>query len=272
MPFSVTELCEDVNWPMSHVTHTHPRRTARILMPGSPSSPERPDGSERPIIPNAIVKDGLNSLRTTSRNKVKLSLANYLLIRALKASEKREGLYQWLKAGAAAATLHSTADDTDTGTTAEAAKHANSFLGEWRNVHSSNLEAFLKKVGVSWAKRKVALAFKPEVAFSMGATGMLHLKMPSPIGDRHESFPLDRKVDDVDPLGRTFHRTARWDGATLETVARDPTGKVGDFVTRRSIREDGVLVQQTSHGGVTYERQFERKQRFNASGVSEVSV
>ena len=36
------------------------------------------------------------------------------------------------------------------------------FCGGWCNIRTDNLEAYLKNLGVSWAKRKIATSFKPQ--------------------------------------------------------------------------------------------------------------
>ena len=52
-------------------------------------------------------------------------------------------------------------------------------VGQWKNTATSNLEPYLKSIGVSWAKRKVALAFKPELSFAL-VDGVLQVAMPAP--------------------------------------------------------------------------------------------
>ena len=73
-----------------------------------------------------------------------------------------------------------------------------SFVGSWRNTQTTNLEPYLKALGVGWAKRQVAMAFKPAVSFVI-VEGVLQVLMPSPIGERLERFPLDEEVPDTDP-------------------------------------------------------------------------
>ena len=46
-------------------------------------------------------------------------------------------------------------------------KLALAFVGEWKSVELFNLEAYLKFLGVGWAKRKVALAFRPQPVFAV---------------------------------------------------------------------------------------------------------
>ena len=43
------------------------------------------------------------------------------------------------------------------------------------------------------------------------------------------------------------------------TTACDVLGVKSDFVTRRFLRDDGAMVQQTSHAGVAFERIFVRE-------------
>lgn len=83
--------------------------------------------------------------------------------------------------------------------------------------------------------------------------------MPSPIGERLETFPIGREVTDTDPSGKVFLKTSSWQGSTLLTVARDPTGKSADYITRRHLDEAGHLVQVNEHNKVSFQRLFERK-------------
>ena len=60
------------------------------------------------------------------------------------------------------------------------------------------IEGYLKHIGVGWAKRKVAVAFRPELSFAI-VDGVLQVLMPSPIGERLERFPLDREEPETAP-------------------------------------------------------------------------
>ena len=117
-------------------------------------------------------------------------------------------------------------------------------------------------MGVGWAKRKIALAFRPELSFAV-VDGVLQVLMPSPIGERLERLPIDQEVIDIDPSGNTFVKVSSWDGTALVTVARDASGKPPEVVTRRVIRDDGCLVQtSTASGGkVCFQRVFHPKPR-----------
>ena len=132
-------------------------------------------------------------------------------------------------------------------------------VGSWKNVHTSGLEPYLKHIGVGWAKRKVAVAFKPQLSFAL-VDGVLQCLMPSPVGERLERFALDEDIPDTDPVsGQLFLKRTHVEGATLHTVARDAAGKKADFVTTRYIDEGGRLIQTTSHGPASFERVFVRK-------------
>ena len=43
----------------------------------------------------------------------------------------------------------------------EAEDPAEAFVGLWQNVRTDNLEEYLKHIGIGWAKRKLAVGFKP---------------------------------------------------------------------------------------------------------------
>ena len=140
----------------------------------------------------------------------------------------------------------------------ETAQNALAFVGSWRQVSVTNLEGYLKHLGIPWAKRKLAGAFKPELSFAI-IDGVLQVLMPSPIGERLELLPLHQEVIDVDPAGNEFIKTSWWEGSTLVTVARDKAGTTADTITRRSIRrDDGALVQTNTNAGISFERVFHR--------------
>ena len=141
------------------------------------------------------------------------------------------------------------------------------FVGEWRNVRTTGLEAYLKHLGVSWAKRKLALAFSPQPTCTLDG-GALTIRMPSPIGCRVEVFTLGVELEDEDPSGKRLLKTTTWrpDASdechgTLITVVRDPSGKTADFVTERHVVRSASggaqMVQTTTHDGVSFQRVFE---------------
>ena len=132
-------------------------------------------------------------------------------------------------------------------------------VGSWKNTQTTGLEPYLKHIGVGWAKRKVALAFKPQLSFAL-VDGVLQCLMPSPVGERLEVFSLDEEMPDTDPVsGSKFMKRTYCEGNVLHTVARDVAGKKADFVTLRRVDEQGRLIQTNSHGPVTFERIFVRK-------------
>jgi hypothetical protein len=117
-----------------------------------------------------------------------------------------------------------------------------------------------RAAAVSWAKRKIASAFSPEPSFKIANDGVLQCLMSTPIGDRLERFSLVTETEDADPVsGDPFVKRSYWEGDTLFTVARDPTGKKANFVTRRRIDENGHLEQTNEHGGVTMVRILQKK-------------
>ena len=138
-------------------------------------------------------------------------------------------------------------------------QYMSEMVGTWKNIQTNNLEAYLKHMGVGWAKRKIALAFKPEPSFAL-VDGVLQVLMPSPIGERLERFPLDAEEQDTDPYGKTFYKRTWWEGSVLTQSATYPNGKTAETLTTRQIDADGHLVQRTTNSGVTFERIFQRKQ------------
>ena len=137
-------------------------------------------------------------------------------------------------------------------------RNAHSFVGSWRNTSTTGLEPYLKRLGVGWAKRKLALAFRPEPSFAV-VDGVLQFLMSSPIGERLERMPIGEEIIDVDPTGKEFIKVSRWEGSKLITVAKDRSGKSSDFVTTRHIRDDGTMTQITTHDDTSFERIFVRK-------------
>lgn len=130
------------------------------------------------------------------------------------------------------------------------------FCGHWTNVRNDNLEAYLKHIGVSWAKRKIANSFKPQSSWAI-VDGVLQVLTPTPLGDRLETFPLNvEQADEID--GQAWVKSHRWEGAKMITTARDPTKAKPDFVTERWIDDDDMLNQVNSHAGVAFTRYFKR--------------
>lgn len=111
---------------------------------------------------------------------------------------------------------------------------------------------------MGWAKRKVASAFRPELSFAI-VDGILQVLMPSPIGERLETFPIGKEVTDTDPSGKQFVKVSQWVQGTLSTIATDSGGKTPVVVTTRAIRaDDGALIQTCTAGAVSFERIFTR--------------
>ena len=104
-------------------------------------------------------------------------------------------------------------------------------VGEWRNVQTTGLDAYLKFLGAGWAKRKVALAFRPELSFAV-VDGTLQLLMPSPIGDRLEKFPFDKEVRGRPLRGTAGAATATASMCALRSLALGASTRVS-LVTSR---------------------------------------
>ena len=84
--------------------------------------------------------------------------------------------------------------------------------------------------------------------------------MSTPIGDRLERFPLDAETEDRDPVdGSLFIKRSFWEGDTLMTIARDPTGKRPDFVVKRRVLASGQLEQTNEHNGMSMVRLMDSK-------------
>ena len=92
-------------------------------------------------------------------------------------------------------------------------------MGEWKNSETEGLEVYLKFMGVGWAKRKVATAFRPAPVFAI-VDGVLQILLTTPIGERLERLPVDEPVVDTDPSGVEFVKESSWDGGTLVTLAK----------------------------------------------------
>ena len=142
-------------------------------------------------------------------------------------------------------------------------KLALAFVGEWKSVELFNLEAYLKFLGVGWAKRKVALAFRPQPVFAV-VDGVLQVLLATPIGERLERLPINEDVIDTDPSGVEFVKRSHWEGSALITLAEDfpyASGKRADVVTTRTIDADGRMVQKCVLGDnlAEFTRIYERK-------------
>lgn len=143
---------------------------------------------------------------------------------------------------------------------------AEAFVGEWANVRTEGLDDFLRHLGVGWAFRRVAVQARPTITFCWEA-GALHVATRTPLGVSREAL-APGLVAHADPLGwgRTVLRESSWEeGGVLVTTNHstrrerpatiDPSRR--PVVTRRWL--DGeTLVQEASHEGVTYRREFVR--------------
>jgi len=133
------------------------------------------------------------------------------------------------------------------------------FCGVWKNTLVEGLEPYLKHLGVGWAKRKIALAFRPEASWTL-VEGTLQVITPTPIGERFESFPEDRITEDADPLsGGKLMVSHKWEDGRMVTTAAPVQAGAAAFVTAR-FRDGERLIQETCHAGFSFKRVFERKE------------
>jgi len=130
-------------------------------------------------------------------------------------------------------------------------------------VRTDGLEPYLKHMGVGWAKRKIAVAYKPEASWAL-VSGVMQVMMVTPIGERVEKFPFDQQGLTTDPDGRSFRVDNRWEagseGSALVSTATDDGKDDNVFVTSRHIDSStGQLVQVTSHDGLSFTRYYDRR-------------
>jgi hypothetical protein len=140
---------------------------------------------------------------------------------------------------------------------------ADMISGTWRCVRTDGLEPYLKHMGVGWAKRKIAVAYKPEASWALVA-GVVQAMMVTPIGTRVEKFPFDQQGATMDPDGRSFNVENTWaakpEGSSLVSTATDDANAGNVFVTSRHIDSaTGQLVQVTEHDGLAFTRFYDRK-------------
>lgn len=132
------------------------------------------------------------------------------------------------------------------------------FVGAWRNERTDGLDAYLRSLGVGWVQRKAAAAFCPTTSWSVTADA-LHAVTRTPLGERRERFEAQVRSE-ADPYGVVYQTASTWEGSVMVTTARevdDATKPV--FVTRRWVDgERDVLVQECSHAGVSFRREFRR--------------
>ncbi len=145
------------------------------------------------------------------------------------------------------------------------------WIGEWSQTRVDNLDEYLKALGTSWAKRKIAGAFKPDSSWAI-VDGVLQVLTPTPIGNRLERFVLSEPQQDADPYGVPFTMTSSWQDAPAtrggDSGRRDGmlvvvgSSSKGVFVTRRYLEGPDIMIQTTtaeSHGGISFTRTFQRK-------------
>ena len=135
------------------------------------------------------------------------------------------------------------------------------FEGAWRNERTDGLDAYLRSLGVGWVQRKAAAAFCPTTSWSVSADA-LHAVTRTPIGERRERFGAQVRAE-ADPYGVVYQTASTWEGSVMVTTARevDDAAKP-EFVTRRWVDgERDMLVQECSHAGVSFRREFRRVAR-----------
>ena len=114
--------------------------------------------------------------------------------------------------------------------------------GTWRCVRTDAMEPYLKHLGVGWAKRRIAIAFKPETSWAL-VDGTVQCLMATPIGEPRiapaacpppiASRLPGRPRGAVDPL-------STWRQASVSSVSRStgalaspiPTAVTSPWVTR----------------------------------------
>lgn len=135
---------------------------------------------------------------------------------------------------------------------------AGEFEGAWRNDRTDGLDDYLRGLGVGWVQRKAAAAFCPTTSWSVTADA-LQAVTRTPLGERRERFEAQPRAE-ADPYGIVYQTASTWEGSVMVTTAREiDNATTPVFVTRRWIDgERGRLVQECSHAGVSFRREFRR--------------
>ena len=134
---------------------------------------------------------------------------------------------------------------------------AAAFCASWRVAETRNYEAYLAKLGLSWAARKCILALPSvyTVTYSI-VDGVLHGDTDVP-GGQHDVFHTDRTVH-LAMMGYKLAVRYAWeDGATLvATMQGDQIAGGKPLTVRRWVDATGTLVAEGSCDGVTYTRTY----------------
>ena len=146
-----------------------------------------------------------------------------------------------------------------------APKAACAFVGTWSVVavesQPGEYDAYLQKLGVSWALRRLAATLKPEPTFSI-EDGLLHARTPGAGGVvLHDIFATGRELT-ISMMGRDVKVVYVWEAGTLLAKVRSPELASGAPIEiRRSIDPNsGRLLATSTCDGVSCTRSYRRKE------------
>ena len=126
--------------------------------------------------------------------------------------------------------------------------------GEWVAISQTNVDEFLKKLGVGFMGRKAAQNITPKQTLSFEGDKM---KVINHVSGKEKFVNLDGSEVSDDISGKTFVATAKVDEDGSITVS----GKLGDMdmVICRKMNDAGQMVLTSTLDGVECVRIFNRK-------------
>ena len=140
---------------------------------------------------------------------------------------------------------------------------ATTFVGTWSVVAIEDTpganDAYLRKLGVGWALRKLAATLKPKPTFSI-ENGVLHATTPGAGGvELHDVFATGRELT-IQMMGRDVQVTYAWEAEALVASMRSPELAGGQPIEiRRWVDpQSHLLLAKSSCGDASCTRSYRR--------------
>ena len=135
------------------------------------------------------------------------------------------------------------------------------FEGTWSVEQTTNLDEYLRHVGLGWALRQIAAAFLPEPTYSI-RDGVLHGTTPGPMGaaPMHDTFRTGSETL-IRMLGHDVNVRYTWEGDVLIARAQSDGLAFGQPIEIRRWVDAPTdrLCMMSKTGGITSMRYYRRK-------------
>jgi hypothetical protein len=132
---------------------------------------------------------------------------------------------------------------------------AKAFCQTWRVAETHNYDAYLAKLGLSWAARRMIAAVNRFTVTYTIVDGVLHGDTDIP-RSQHDVFRTEAPVQ-LAMMGFEVEVRYAWEGAALVATMRGERIADGKPITvRRSVDDTGTLVAESVCDGVAFTRTY----------------